>query len=80
VRIPGYPTQENGYPFFYIHPHGSLLCPQCVNDDVASDPHGTPPMKPEIHWEGAPIDCDGCGCEIESAYGDPEADEHEDDQ
>lgn len=76
-----YPTQENGYPFIYYAEDGGVLCPACVNGENGSVAHvnGTRGedaqwnvIESDVHWEGPPIQCDHCGKEIESAYGDPE--------
>lgn len=54
---------------FYLAKDGATLCAKCATeerDDI--DASG-------IHWEGEPILCDGCGVEIESAYGTEEVDQ-----
>ena len=55
------------------------MCPNCANGEhgsEASEDSEDPQWKligADVHWEGAPIQCDHCGADIESAYGDPEA-------
>jgi hypothetical protein len=36
------------------------------------------PIVYDAHWEGAPLTCEECQAEIESAYGDPDDDSEED--
>lgn len=69
----GYPLPayaDGGYPIFYLDLKDRVLCANCCNDPECE--YG-PAVLADIHYEGAPLDCDGCGEEIESAYGDPEA-------
>lgn len=82
---------QEGYPIYYTLPHlnpkhsewgmqyvdNDPLCHHCINDNANSDPHGTPVFEQHPHWEGPPIECTHCGREIESAYGDPHAEEGE---
>jgi hypothetical protein len=67
-----------GYPIFYLCEDSGVLCPDCART-VDGDPEGYPQDDPQwhivaadVHWEGAPMFCDNCNAEIESAYGDPE--------
>lgn len=60
------------YPVIYTTDDGDVLCGECAKrvfimdrEDVTSD----------IYYEGPTVQCDGCGREIESAYGDPDAEE-----
>lgn|GEM_PF-3232477 len=74
-----------GYPIFYILPDGGELCPQCIQrfflEDDWSDTETvrTNRAVADIHYEGPSIYCDHCNREIESAYGDPDAEEDTDD-
>lgn len=57
-----------GYPIVYLSEDGDEWCAKC-----ASDPDAFPPiLYAQLHEEGVPISCAGCGMEIESAYGDPD--------
>lgn len=65
-QLPSY-AWPGGYPIIYFSADGSEWCPECANQEDAD---------PEIvgyntHLEGEPVICDGCGKEIESAYGIP---------
>lgn len=52
------------YPIYYAS-LGDCLCADCATKEPeAIEAHS-------VHWEGAPMTCDRCGEEIESAYGDP---------
>ncbi len=63
VSFPG------SYPIFYIGHDSSISCAKCAEE------HASEIVEHGVHWEGAPLTCEGCGMEIESAYGDPDADE-----
>lgn len=75
-----------GYPIYYLTEDSGVLCPNCANGDNGSEAHTESEdcdhcpddrqwliVAADIHWEGPPMDCDHCGGEIESAYGDPDA-------
>lgn len=74
-----------GYPIFYLFADGGICCPDCANGKNGSDASADtddPQWKlvaSDIHYEGEPLVCDHCGAQIESAYGDPDADEPADD-
>jgi hypothetical protein len=71
-KLPAY-AWPGGYPIVYVSSEGFEYCPDCANQEDA-DPKI---LDYAIHWEGEPIICDGCGKEIESAYGVPEENENE---
>lgn len=56
-------TDLGGYPLIYIARDGSCFCAKCA-DDTKNAAYAV-----DVHWEGDPISCDDCQCEIESAYG-----------
>lgn len=64
-----------GYPLLWItnldRPDCATLCVECAEDARRNDSEVVS-LIPDIHWEGPPEFCDGCGAEIPSAYGDPE--------
>jgi DNA-directed RNA polymerase subunit RPC12/RpoP len=61
-----------GYPIIYIdNKSGDLFCAGCAEKE--RDGNGTPLIH-DTYMEGAPEHCEECGEEIESAYGDPDAD------
>jgi len=65
-----------GYPLLYTTADGSLLCPACANSDGQEDDPDDPQwhiVAQDVIWEGPPTYCDHCSAEIESAYGDPDA-------
>lgn len=63
VSFPG------SYPIFYLGRDNSVSCAKCAEENASEiEEH-------HCHMEGAPLTCDGCGMEIESAYGDPYEDE-----
>lgn len=68
-----------GYPIVYILADGGCLCPGCANGENGSEASTDPDtaadwriIGADIHYEGAPIVCDHCSAEIESAYGNPD--------
>lgn len=72
--LPAY-AWPGGYPIYYLDGHNSLLCPDCANKCLADEVEKFRPVACDVHYEGANLTCDDCGAEIESAYGDPEAEE-----
>ncbi len=66
-----------GYPLIYLTADDSVLCPECANGGNGSEAaigHDDKQWRitaVDVYWEGAPLECDHCNGEIESAYGDP---------
>ena len=71
-------TSVGGYPIIYLTKRDSILCAECASDDEANE--DDPVAAADVYWEGAPMSCDACNAEIESAYGDPEAEPEEPDE
>lgn len=61
-------TSLGSYPLVYLH-HGRCICPPCASLV------GCEPFSAEVHWEGGPVECEECGGDIESAYGEPDREE-----
>jgi hypothetical protein len=68
-----------GYPMEYITADGGVLCPDCANGRNGSEastredaPADWRMVDGGVHWEGPAHECDHCGAEIASAYGDPD--------
>ena len=59
-------TSYGCYPLVYRGERSTLLCADCALKEGLTEDSGY------IHWEGPARECDECGEEIESAYGDPE--------
>lgn len=59
------------YPILYVPKDGGSICANCA-DDCPEDVE-----EFFIHYEGEPEVCDACGTPVESAYGDPDAPEPE---
>jgi hypothetical protein len=68
-RLPAY-AWPGGYPIYYLTGDGLTVCPECANADTSD-----PAVAGDVHWEGEPMQCDDCNADIESAYGDPGADD-----
>jgi len=77
-KLPSF-AWPGGYPMFYLDRENSELCADCATKSL-DDKDEVPQFKPkygDIHWEGPSLFCSQCNAEIESAYGDPEADRDE---
>ena len=77
-------TSIGCYPLVYIVADGGCLCPACANGDNGSEASEDADadkqwrlIGADVHWEGAPLTCDHCNGEVESAYGDPDAEQDE---
>lgn len=72
-----------GYPLFYIFTDGGVICPKCVNDNIAEidaairgehrhNSHGGWAIDAaDVNYEDDDMHCDHCHKPIESAYGSP---------
>ena len=63
-------TDVGGYPIIYLTKENDVLCSTCATTALTDALN--PPTSADVYWEGDPYDCDGCGYEIESAYGVPD--------
>jgi hypothetical protein len=77
-ELPSY-AWPGGYPIYYLCADGGVLCPDCANKDgyVGEPADGIDDpqwhvVDGSVYWEGPAMSCDGCNCDIESAYGDEE--------
>ena len=61
---------SGGYPLLYVG-DGIVLCGNCASKE---DKELQKTLKQQPHMEGSPIECDECGKQVESAYGDPDED------
>lgn len=68
--LPAY-AWPGGYPIYYLDGENSILCPKCATESL-NDAVPFRPVAGDVHWEGAPLYCDNCSAEIESAYGEPD--------
>jgi hypothetical protein len=59
---------DGGYPIIYVSREGDVFCGKCAPRHVSRET-GSP------FYEGSPEFCADCNEEIESAYGDPDADD-----
>jgi hypothetical protein len=70
-------TSIGSYPKVLVTEEGGCLCSSCTKEKFVElleglrDGCGLVPQQIAIHWEGAPLVCDECYSDIESAYGDP---------
>lgn len=81
-KLPAY-AWPGGYPIFYLTADNGILCPDCANggngslasehlDPECPDDNQWRLVACDVHYEGGSLECDHCGAEIQSAYGDPE--------
>lgn len=70
-----------GYEIYYILHDCGVLCHNCANDElmrtIDPDFHDWYIVDSDVLWEGPSIYCDHCNREIQSAYGDPNAEDSE---
>jgi hypothetical protein len=69
-KLPQY-SSVGGYTIGYYSDSGDMFCAEC-----AADPDNEV-SEIDSYMEGPTVHCDGCNAEIESAYGDPDAEESE---
>jgi hypothetical protein len=59
-----------GYTRLYISTHdNATLCADCAKLEYLSERND---VLTDIYWEGPPIQCAECNCEIKSSYGNTE--------
>lgn len=66
-------TDWGGYTMQYCDRHGDDLCARCASKPAIWAEHG--PIRGGVYYEGPTLECAECGAQIESAYGDPDANE-----
>ena len=70
-----------GYPVYVVMADGELLCRDCARSEYKLIADSTKTDRRDswqaagtmILWEGTDNYCAHCSCELESAYGEPEA-------
>jgi len=67
------PNNAEGYPLIYIDHDGNVLCNKCAQEGIDNDYLDPDATQGQVYWEGVTLHCDGCNAELESAYGDPYA-------
>lgn len=67
---------DGGTPLVYLTERDECLCADCATKQATrrdnSGGNGYRIVAVHPHYEGAPIDCDACNVQIESAYGGPD--------
>lgn len=66
-----------GYPVVFVTSDGDILCAACAKDAVLNNRES---VYTDIYYEGPAECCAGCNREIESAYGDPDAEDAEEEE
>jgi hypothetical protein len=68
-----------GYPVVYYSQNGDEFCAECADKEMGMNHSDAAFLDPitdyDVHYEGPSIFCSDCGVEIESAYGDPDAED-----
>jgi len=64
-------SSVGGYPIFYAR-EGAAHCPVCA---LEAEQAGDLMDTARVNWEDHELFCDNCSERVESAYGEPEADE-----
>lgn len=69
-----------GYPLVYVCDDGETLCAACMNRESESvhydgSADGWRVDAVDVYYEGPSLQCAHCGATIDSAYGDPWADD-----
>jgi len=82
-RLPAF-TDLGGYTLVYYTQDGAEMCPACVNGENDSDVQSQDDpqwnvVEADVYWEGPTLYCSHCNSEIESAYGDPNAEKEDED-
>ena len=57
------------YPFYYLMDNNDVCCRECANeypDEV---------IGVDVQWDGPNMQCDECNATLETAYGDPWAED-----
>lgn len=67
--LPAY-AWPGGYPLHYYSKRGDTFCADCANQSDAEPEI----VDADIALEGPSDYCEGCGKELETAYGDPDKD------
>ena len=80
-KFPAY-AWPGGYQIVYTVADCEIICPDCANGEngsiASTDSDADEQWRIEsmdIYYEGPPVQCANCNQDIESAYGDPEADD-----
>lgn len=75
-KLPAF-TFVGSYPIVYYTKSCDELCAECatalLHDAATWD--GDLPVEQDVCYEGPTLQCSECLCELESAYGDPDASE-----
>lgn len=69
-KLPKY-TSLGSYTIIYLDKRCDVFCAGCATKNLAEIVYA------ETYDEGAPLNCEECSTEIESSYGNPKADENE---
>ncbi len=77
-KLPAF-AWPGGYTIIYLDRDNSILCADCATkslDDVDEIPQFKPVCS-DTYDEGPTLQCDQCNCDLESSYGDPDAETEE---
>lgn len=72
-------TSLGSYPLLYLTRDNQVLCADCAFEQTTKRGLDWPRIVDvQPFYEGSPYQCANCNKDIESAYGDPDAEENED--
>lgn len=60
------------YTLIYYTADNATLCAKCATVERTKD-YTINPLQVDVYYEGPTLQCDECGRDLESGYGDPEA-------
>lgn len=77
-KFPGY-TPIGCYTLAYYTEKGEILCADCASTAGDGEPGNAEYCVEmcDVYWEGPTQNCENCDAEIESSYGDPNAEGQE---
>lgn len=73
-KLPAF-AWPGGYPIIYLDKENAVLCADCAGKP--EEDYSTPLAAFDVYYEGPTLFCEDCNAPIESAYGDPNAEEEE---
>ena len=62
-------NNAEGYPLIYVDHDGNVLCNECAQKNIDNGCSNSGEIVGQVYWEGETMLCDGCNCDLESAYG-----------
>lgn len=70
-QLPAF-TELGAYPLIYFTSGGNTVCASCATATIDDGNDNDAVTAVDAYYEGPDLQCDECGCVIQSAYGDPD--------